>query len=298
MTQKPYFNLISFAGETLKQQVQAGKGTTYPNELQKILNTRTLYNFKVYNAGVGGENSATIASRAGGIPFMVKIVDQIIPSSKVPVEISFLNNNGMKITPLHQGSGVPNHQFVGKLGDIAGKISLFRALEQSKDTKYNDYYSFTRLKEGQPVITDQPLKFTFNFSQQYKNDIYIIWIGQHDGKDFQNAILNTKAIIDHMKSSNKKFIAMNRPSGNSSRDNEDKAWLKQFPNNFIPIRQYMIKHGLEDAGIKPTLQDEIDINNGTVPSSLRSDQVHFNSQGYKVVANEVFHKMEKLGWIN
>lgn len=275
-----------------------GKGTTYPNELQKILNNHSIYNFKVYNAGVGGENSATITSRAGGIPFIVRIDDQIIPPNKVPVKISFLDNNNMNVRPLYQGSGLYSKEFIGKLGNIEGKINLIQPKGRSVIPKSSDYYTFTRLNNGEQINFSLSQKFTLDFSNMHKNDIYIIWIGQNDGKDFQNAILNTKAIIDHMTSSNKKFIVMNRPSGNSSRDNEDKAWLKQFPNNFIPIRQYMIKHGLEDAGIKPTLQDEIDINNGTVPSSLRSDQVHFNSQGYKVVANVVFHKMEKLGWIN
>lgn len=54
-----------------------------------------------------------------------------------------------------------------------------------------------------------------------------------------------------MTSSNKKFIVMNRPSGSLSRDNEDKTLLKQFPNNFISILQYMIKHALENPGKVP-----------------------------------------------
>lgn len=49
----------------------------------------------------------------------------------------------------------------------------------------------------------------------------------------------------------------------------------------------MVKLWFEDAGIKSSLQDQIDIRNGTVPRSLRSDPVHFNDKGYKIVANVV-----------
>ena len=63
------------------------------------------------------------------------------------------------------------------------------------------------------------------------------------------------------------------------------------------LSQYLVEYGLQDAGITPTAQDLIDISNGVVPSSLRADAVHFTADGYTILAQQVYNKLEQLGWL-
>ena len=66
---------------------------------------------------------------------------------------------------------------------------------------------------------------------------------------------------------------------------------------FVSSREYMIAHGLKEAGIVPTVQDEQDIANGIVPSSLRSDEAHFNSYGYQIYLNLIHRRLKELGYV-
>ncbi|MCF6764128.1 hypothetical protein, partial [Pseudomonas fragi] len=71
----------------------------------------------------------------------------------------------------------------------------------------------------------------------------------------------------------------------------------EFGRRFIPIRQYLVKYGLADAGITPTAQDNADMASGTVPTSLRFDGVHWLAPGYTILANIVFQRLKELEWI-
>jgi lysophospholipase L1-like esterase len=44
------------------------------------------------------------------------------------------------------------------------------------------------------------------------------------------------------------------------------------------------------------LQDVLDVNNKTVPSSLRADYIHLNERGYELVAKSVLEYITNKGW--
>ena len=91
--------------------------------------------------------------------------------------------------------------------------------------------------------------------------------------------------------------ASNDTTALSDRNIVDEMYFAEFGRRFIPIQKYMIEYGLADAGITPTSQDLIDISNGTIPSSLRNDVIHFNANSYKIVAQQIFNRLNELGWI-
>lgn len=50
--------------------------------------------------------------------------------------------------------------------------------------------------------------------------------------------------------------------------------------------------------MKPTEEDGEMMEMGSTPSSLLSDQVHFNASGYKLIGKQMYQRMEKLGYFD
>lgn len=76
-----------------------------------------------------------------------------------------------------------------------------------------------------------------------------------------------------------------------------------YPNNYFDIRSWLIANGLAALGITPTAQDIIDLADDTVPSSLRSNEVHLTdtlSNGikgsYGLVGQKVYDFISAKGW--
>ena len=119
-----------------------GEGVTYPSVLAAEIK------LKVYNYGVGGENTNNIAYRQGAMPIYVAPIT--IPSERVPVEVEIVNDVGDTTGLLKQGDAGLNPC---SIGGIEGKLS--------RDKETNKTY-FTRsqigerieLKEKKQIITD------------------------------------------------------------------------------------------------------------------------------------------------
>ena len=261
-----------------------GGGTTYPAVLQSLL-TAAGYTGTVTNRGVGGENTVTICARAGGNPFIALPVGGIIPATNTAFEITLQAINGQVPKPLMQGAS----SYTGRLGNVPGTFS-----RTVVDTTYT--YFFTRATAGAEVVANRPLPLYLDIGDQARDDINIIWIGQNGPNDVR-AIQDAKAIIQRLTALDKRYLVISKPGGSSTSDVDDAMWFAEFGRRFIPIRQYLVKYGLADAGITPTEQDNIDMANGTVPVSLRYDGVHWLAAGYTILANIIFQRLKELEWI-
>ena len=261
-----------------------GGGTTYTGELQRLL-AAAGHSIPVVNRGVGGENSVTICARAGGNPFIVLPVAGVIPATTTAFEITLQAINGYVPKPLMQGPS----SYAGRLGQVPGTFS-----RTVVDNVYT--YYFTRAKAGAEIVANRPLPMYLDIGDQARGDINIIWIGQNGPNDVR-AIQDAKAIIQRMTALDKRYLVISKPGGTSANDADDALWFAEFGRRFIPIRQYMVKYGLADAGIEPTAQDLTDMANGTVPTSLRSDSVHWLAAGYTILANIIFQRLKELEWI-
>lgn len=291
-----------------------GVGATtynYPLYLKKLLSD-VGSTAQVFNSGVGGESSASIAARYGANPFIVNPFT--IPADTSPVAITLREIGGLAMRPLYQGNGegvsggggaALRRYFDGEIAGVKGRISLVQpsAVGTVYSSAPDDYYTFTRAEVGTTVNVTRPAPFYLDYSKQHWGDIHIIWIGQNNGTDQDRAIADTKAIIQKMEALDKRYLVISKPvSSNETttkaeRDAIDAKFFAEFGRRFIPIRQYLIEYGLQDAGITATAQDNIDISNGQVPQSLRVDTVHFTTAAYMSVAQQVFNRMKELGWI-
>lgn len=261
-----------------------GSGTTGSGVLQALLAARGS-SATVFNRGVGGENTLTIAARAGANPFIALPKNGVIPANTAPFEIILEQINGFVPKPLMQGAS----SYTGKLGNIEGTFS-----KTNVDTVYT--YYFARKAPGATILADRPLPLYLDIGEIWREDIAIIWIGQN-GPSTERAIQDAKAIIQRLTTLDKRYIVISKPGGTTAENADDALWFAEFGRRFIPIRQYMVRFGLADAGMVPTSDDLIDIANGTVPRQLRSDAVHWLAPGYTILGNQVFQRLIELEWI-
>lgn len=74
---------------------------------------------------------------------------------------------------------------------------------------------------------------------------------------------------------------------------------KEFGKHYINLREYLSTEGLDDAGLLPTEEDLKNMEEGIVPVSLRSDDVHLNATGYELLGKLVYERMAECGfWEN
>lgn len=282
-------------------------GIPYTTYLQSLLQNDGKYN-QIYNRGVGGESSITVAARANATPITVLVDGGIIPESG-SVVVSLLPINGVKPEPLRQSSS----SLACTVAGIAGTLSQTNSVGVYT-------YRFQRAASGVAVQSTRPETLYFTIGEQHREDIAIIWVGQNtpawvsgsdsDARRNERAILDSMAIIRHLRALDKRYLVISRPSGGSEADAEDAKFYNEFGQNFIAIRQYIATpiydvdgttiincYGLQDAGITPIAQDLIDISQGKIPVSFRNDSVHWKAAGYEVLAKVIYKKLIQLGWI-
>ena len=74
------------------------------------------------------------------------------------------------------------------------------------------------------------------------------------------------------------------------------ALQEAFGEHFINMRVYLIEHGLQTAGLTPTVDDENAAQRGCVSDQLRADWTHLNSYGYYAEAVALYEKGRALGY--
>ena len=119
-----------------------------------------------------------------------------------------------------------------------------------------------------------------------RDDLMIIWAGTNNRPNtstIQNVINNIDSMIGY--SSNPDYVVIGLTSKDFMPDIElvNEILSEKYGEHFLDIRKYILENGLSDSGIVATTQDLEDIENGEIPISLRSDNVHLNSYGYTVV---------------
>lgn len=252
-----------------------GEGTTYPSVCASELNISFL------NCGVGGETGNTIAARQGGNSV-------IIPAGNVNGDYTeLIDIYGTPIAPLLQGSG----------GGSSSKIFI-NGVECSLAYS-NSKYTISGYTKGASTV---PLLGRFAGSD-FHGKIVTIWCGANGSRIGSDTSVNARiTIIDSMIKNighDHYIIFANWKANGVETDftEDDAAMLSHYGNKFFPVRKMLVDNGLTLMGITPTAQDLTDISNGTIPTSLRSDSVHLNADGYTAVGKFLADKIRSLGYV-
>ena len=304
-------------------------GVSYPDTLQQLIDAAIVdkYNFRgtldkpeqysriekwedfsvdipVVNMGAGKENTDTVLGRNGAVPFVTK-ADFIIPADTEPVQIEFISASGAEVAPLTQGDNGVNNVFIN---GIEGKLSL--DLESYKSYHTNIYF-FTRKNPGAEIPVSAGTEIKTSAAGSYRDYIPVIFTGTYDDTllgTVEELIAKQKQLIAHQVGDSDRYIILGLyyMDGRADRgyygelEKYEAAMLQEYGNHYINVRKYMCSDGLSDAGITPTKDDTYDVSHGHVPASLRSaaDESELNAQGYKLLGQIVFDRMDKLGYFD
>ena len=268
-----YTTDLCFWGDSLTAGT-GGSGTNYPSVCASELG---IASFK--NCGVGGETANTIACRQGGNSLILK------EGTVSEYSLSELTDiYGNKCNPLRQGSGSNS---VNPIYINGVKCTL--SISQTSITDPNAKYTITGYNDK--LLAETPVKFA---GCDIKSKITVIFVGQNGP-----GLAERLSIIDSMISKiNDKYIIMGLSSGNSaSKADEEAQMLSKYGVHYFNTRHMLSKYGMNIMNLTPTNSDTIEMNNGEVPSSLRSDSIHLNANGYTALGKMLAQKIRACGYV-
>lgn len=287
-THYPY-ELIPYFKYNSKKIVCWGDSRTAQNWCVDLLNCITDKLWTLTRGGVGGQSTLEIATRQGGVPLMVD--EFIIPATTTAVEVDLYGwFDGRKEVVLLENAGTRQLNPV-IISGIEGELS-----------KSNGAYYFTRSESGDAVSVDNFTKVTtygeLAFTDEY---VTIIFSGANDGiadeDDIEEWVAIQKAMVDKLGKNARWIVIGEYYNGNSSLlPAMNSAQARAFGYHFCDLRHYSLLYALDKAGITPTAQDEADIANGIIPSSLRIDSVHQSDAWKAVTSWLVYEKGKDLGY--
>lgn len=292
---EPYFEVIAYPktteeivcwGDSLTYGTGATSGYTYPEVLSQLTGK------VVHSCGFPGDTSAEICGYQGANPLMVQPCT-IPASGSVTIEIyDYLHSDDtpFRFPTIANAIGANSVS----IGGVEGTLDL-----SSGGNLDSRSFVFTRATPGEEVVLTYETPLIFNLAKDRQKDIQIIFIGTNGGFYGEPSVLISQidSMIHFNPAFEKKFIIVGIPTGTASyRAELETAMKTHFARHYINLRDYLVKAGLTDAGITPTESDLNDIKNGTVPTSLRVDETHFNNAGYTILARQIYKKGKELGY--
>ena len=246
---------------------------------------RELSGCEVINYGVESENTAMIAMREGGLRVNVKAT--VIPADTNLIPIFLRTENNGHVSFLDHGDGGVNPCVIN---GIEGKLQ-----------KLNGSYYFERSGKGERLAVEEGTQFkTHGMVDARMGDVLVIFAGTNDLPDknsVRNIISLEKSMLEAAKCDRYIIVGLTYAGGIPEIDAVNEAMEKEFGDHFVDIRKYMLSYGLADAGIEKTSADEADIRKGEIPGSLRSDYVHGNKLYHKLLGQQVYRRMQFLGYL-
>jgi len=263
----------------------------------------------VVSLSVGGESSRTIAARQGGQPLLFVPSGGSLPASgSVDVDLLWADGPVAGGWPLLQGATSYAGTLVLPSGTrVAGTFSIVRDPSATQYVHHaGDRYTFTRSTNGSAITVNRPAPFYADVATPRRSDIFVYWIARNNINEVDQAIGDLQAMIQRQDNLAKRWLVLSEhnsatePSGSGNFANVtsyNQRARALAGRRFVDTRQYLIDYGLADAGITPTTQDQTDIANGVVPTSLRSDNLHLNASGSAVVAQLIRRRLIELEWM-
>lgn len=297
---------------------------SYPGTLQKYIDTYLcdIYNFAstienaqdysrldwdqytvsipVVNMGAGKEDSATILGRSGVAPYVVG-GDFEIPAEVEPVNIQLKSPDGKNVTPLTAGSaGVNPVTIEGVVGEIT--LSGNQGWGQTA-------YQFTRAEAGETVSVAKGAQITTACTEEYRDYVHIVWLGTYGDFTTPEKLVNdTKLLLSRQVNNPERYLVLGPCALRGAWSNADPATLngvdsammQAFGSHYVNVRKYLMTDGLTDAGITPSKEEQLVIQQGGMPTSFRSNAsgADLNGTAYKLIGKLVYERMEALGYFD
>lgn len=279
----------------------------YPAVLAGLLHME--YPEEVHNYGVGEENSETILARMGTTPMYVVNQTNIGADAGSVSTVKLASATGAEVKPLRQ---IPKEENISGKDKGVNTVTI-AGIEGTLSYDSTLGYIFTRKYGGSSTPILHPTEVVTAYKRmEHDNRVRVIWMGQNDILDteLEDIPMLTQYLIEACRSAIRgvdKYIILTSPVGNGSTAEPYKplhrAMVHAFGDHCINIVDYLIQHGLTDAGATATQTDSENIAAYKIPRSLRAtnsngteDHIHLNAAGYAVVANQVYKRGQLLGY--
>lgn len=266
-----------------------GPEKSYPYNLERRL-IEDGYFMPVYNLGIGGENTVTIAGRLGGIPYKVKAFD--MPEDGESVRIEFIEDEKHLIKPFLQlGNSAINPVVInGKAGELSisedkseyyftriddadglskrqEELLSVNSISSSSDDvsgrqdECSDSYGFAadsnKSYQAYNFETD-PYQVETYGATAYQDGIYIVFMGENLGwTSIDELIIQQKSIIDRQIKNKDKYLIIGLTTGDSQSWCElEEAMTEEYGNKYINLRSYFT--GTENVAAGGYIKMDVD----------------------------------------
>lgn len=300
-------------GDSITEGAWLQTKDNYPYQLQQMLGD----DYKVWNAGYGGDSSWAIGARQGAYKLTTKNaitfkkgVSTVIIGHR-QTGMGLMLDDGTELTKMNVNmltySGT---DFSIKLGvnpiTIGGETYKLGLTYETETKPYTDgKYSVTLIRSNTANAVTIPAgtEVIFSNSDLAANDHCDIYLmGANDGLGNSPSSAQVAALVERYQ----KLV--------DSRENDryliiipywtksyDAAFKKAFGRHAINLRELACEKGLTVEKLTPTKTDEAMIEAGNLPASLRYNnegaaQVHLNKYGYHFLATVVYEQGKTLGY--
>lgn len=133
---------------------------------------------------------------------------------------------------------------------------------------------------------------------RWNDDVHVIWIGTNDTTLTEaQTIENIQTMITTC-GFNNNYIVL-QPFGWGYAEGNEALYEQAFPGITINTHRYIIEHGFEVLGREPTVTEQEQLANNTIPDVFvdTSDMTHITDSGGLCIATAVKQKLLSLGYI-
>ncbi|ACT95385.1 SGNH/GDSL hydrolase family protein [Dyadobacter fermentans] len=263
----------------------------------------TLTGRPLYHDAINGQISSSIATRQGGLPLTVSVAGRKFDGLE-PVAVTKLNNQFL--------STFLNGNIYTRTGTLAGvKCTIKRTFVQGLGDQYSVQPLAASEAELKPdiEIPDDSV-FELEDAAKMRTATQILWYGRNDiteskpERDILEAIKSSVAYIAEPRRFLVLGILLAIPENKGTARyakitafNDELALL--YRDSYVSMAP-PTQAEMEAIGYTPTAEDLANIEAGNFPAGMRpankSDQIHLNDFGYKIVANRVAAKIKDLDY--
>ena len=265
-----------------------GDSLTLGNEFASYpLSLEELSKSQVIKFGGNQDTTLDLSIRVGRTKIFTKNVT--IPADKTPIDLPIYNEQGQEIDVLkNKGSNFDTVTINGIKGTLS--YDCIRSV-----------HIFTRNQSGKEIQIQQLSQIEGELPDFNENDIVIIFSGTYDKSnnlDIYRTVTYQRAIINQIKTQKYVVVSLTSRRQNSSVRDENNILKKEHGNKFLEFRSYLLSNGLQDANITPTEQDQQDLQNNFIPSSLlKDDKLNGNDAFNDLLAKQLYQKLQDLQYI-
>jgi len=268
---------------------------------------------KVFNFGLSGATSESIALRNGAYHIKYASVDGVIMSGRknlltpnVPGPLRMWGNYAADWFHL-------SCEIAGKSGvlDWNGKEVTFTPDQGSPTTPLSKPLSLVIYPMTTVATENVPERFSY---PEHPESIYLLWLGRNNSTQPDEIMRDARAIVARMEKGNNRFVvlpefpATYEPKGTKGAEEIaliNRLYKEAWPENYCEIDGADLLQNFMDHHNPSNEQDLKDIANGLTPSSLRADELHPSATkkpdalhaGTEVNAEFVAKFLKVKGWV-